>query len=260
MRLRQLLNTWGKARRGGSSGPAATASATAGNGDRRSIKVRYLSAIDDFCDLSPAELERLAKTTTMITCPRGRVIYRAGDAGDTLFLLKAGRIQIVRETADGKRLVIAVLGPGTFFGEMVLLGERLPRDSTAEALEDALICVMSRRDVEQLILADPKVGLRFLEQVGARLAETEAMVEEFAFKAVPARLAGVLLRLADTEGGDPATIEVTHQELADMVATYRETVTVVLHQFRQRGLVELGRRGITILDRKGLDDQAGAEA
>lgn len=268
MRLGQLLNAWGKVRRAGASGsPEPATQATRGpkqaaGSTGSTLKERYLSAIDVFRDLPPAELERLARTTTMLTCARGRTVYRAGDVSETLFLLKKGRIQIVRETIDGKRLVTAVLGAETFFGEMALIGERFPRDSTAEALDDAIICAMSRRDVEQLMLSHPRVALRFLERVGARLAETEAMVEEFAFRPVAARLAGVLLRLAGDDPGDgePVLIEASHQELADMVATYRETVTVTLHEFRKRGLVELGRRSIKLLDRRGLEAQAEAEA
>lgn len=257
MRLGQLLNAWGKRRGAARSGPGDARGSTGATGEASALKERYLSAIDIFQDLPPAELERLAKATTMVTCARGRTVFRAGDASDTLFLLKKGRVQIVRETADGKRLVTAVLGPETFFGEMVLVGQRFPQDSTAEALDDAVVCVMSRHDVEHLILRHPKVGLRLLERVGARLAETQAMVEEFAFKPVPARLAGVLLRLA---GPETPLIEVSHQELADMVATYRETVTVALRDLKERGLVDLGRRSIRLLDRRGLEAEAEAEA
>lgn len=256
MRLSQILNAWGRLR--GAAAPSDHAApGSAGAAAEPGAKERYLSAIDVFADLPPSEMERLARTTTMITCARGRTVYRAGDASDTIFLLKKGRVQIVRETADGKRLVTAVLGPETFFGEMALLGQRFPQDSTAEALADAMICVMSRRDVEDLITRHPKVGLRFLEQIGARLAETQAMVEEFAFKPVSARLAGALLRLTTAES---PVVEVSHQELADMVATYRETVTVALRDFKVRGLVELGRRSVTILDRAGLEVAADAEA
>ncbi len=258
MRLGQILNAWGKVRGAGAT-PAGEAR-RGSDATPAAVKERYLSAIDVFQDLPPAEMERLAKTTTMVTCARGRTVFRAGDASDTLFLLKKGRVQIVRETADGKRLVAAVLGPETFFGEMALVGQRFPQASTAEALDDAVVCVMSRHDVERLILAHPKVGLRFLERVGARLAETQAMVEDFAFKPVAARLAGVLLRLAGSAGSDTAAVEVSHQELADMVATYRETVTVTLHDFKARGLVDLGRRSIILLDRTGLEAQTEAGA
>ncbi len=87
--------------------------------------------------------------------------------------------------------------------------------------------------------------------MSARLLDAQASVEEFAFKSVAARLARALGRLAqsDPEG----TIHASHQELADMVATYRETVTLTLNEFRDRGLVELGRRSVRVLDSSGLE-------
>lgn len=215
------------------------------------LKARYLSAIDVFRDLPKSEIERLAHTTTMFTAPRGRVIYRPGETNAALFLLKKGRVQIARESADGRRLITAVLSPGTFFGEMALIGQRFPQDSMAEAVEDALICVLSRRDLEDLIMKFPRVGLRFLEQVSARLLETEAIVEDFAFKSVPGRLAAALLRLLDSSPDD--TIRLSHQELAHMIGTYRETVTLALSGFRDQGLVELGRRRIHVLDKHAVE-------
>jgi CRP/FNR family transcriptional regulator, cyclic AMP receptor protein len=187
----------------------------------------------------------------MITCARGKVVYRAGESNEALFLLKTGRVQIVRESADGKRLISAVLGAHTFFGEMALVGQRFPQESTAEAIEEALICVLSRKDLERLILQHPKVGLRFLEQLSARLLETEAIVEDFAFKSVPARLAGALLRLVETSADK--TAHVSHQELADMIGAYRETVTVALDELQTLSVVRLGRRSIEVLDRTRLE-------
>ncbi len=191
-----------------------------------------------------------------ITCPRGKVVYRAGESNEALFLLKTGRVQIVRASADGKRLISALLGAHTFFGEMALVGQRLPQDSTAEAVEDALICVLSRKDLERLVLQYPKVGLRFLEQLSARLLETEAVVEDFAFKSVPARLARALLRLVETSPDQ--TVHASHQELGDMIAAYRETVTPALEELQTRGLVELGRRSIEVLDQRALEKLAAA--
>ena len=151
-------------------------------------------------------------------------------------------------------MISAVLGPHTFFGEMALVGQRFPQDSTASAVEDALICVSSRTDLERLLLQHPIVGIRFLEQLSARLLETEAIVEDFAFKSVPARLAGVLLRLVETTSD--ATVHVSHQELADMIHAYRETVTVALDEFQARDLVRLGRRSIEIVDKRALEKLA----
>ena len=247
MRIGALLAAWGR--------PRTTDIGQALKGSSpHALKTYYLSSIDVFRDLPRSEVERLAETTRMITCPRGKVVYRAGESNEALFLLKTGRVQVVRESADGKRLISAVLGPHTFFGEMALVGQRLPQDSTAEAVEEALICVLSRKDLERLILQHPKVGLRFLEQVSARLLETEAIVEDFAFKSVPARLAGALLRLLDT--CDDQTVHASHQEMADMIAAYRETVTLALDELQTRGLVNLSRRSVEILDRDTLEKLA----
>jgi CRP/FNR family transcriptional regulator, cyclic AMP receptor protein len=247
VRIGSLLAAWGRPRAGD------LALALSGSSPQ-ALKAHYLSSIDVFRDLPRSEVDRLAETTRMITCERGRRVYRAGESNEALFLLKTGRVQIVRESADGKRLISAVLEPHTFFGEMALVGQRLPQDSTAEAVEDALICVLSRKDLERLIMQHPKVGLRFLEQLSARLLETEAVVEDFAFKGVPARLAGALLRLSAT--AQEATVHASHQELADMIAAYRETVTLALDEFQGRGLVRLGRRSIEILDEAALEKLA----
>ncbi len=244
---RRPASAWGRTRRGDARlSPHGTS--------HHAVKAFHLSSIDVFRDLPRSEVERLAEATRMITCPRGKVVYRPGEPNEALFLLKTGRIQIVRQSADGKRLISAVLGPHTFFGEMALVGQRFPQDSTAEAVEDALICVLSRTDLERLILQHPKVGLRFLERVSARLLETEAVVEDFAFKTVPARLAGTLLRLAET--GPNQLVNASHQELADMTGAYRETITLALDGFQARGVVSLGRRSIRILDLRALEELA----
>jgi CRP/FNR family transcriptional regulator, cyclic AMP receptor protein len=247
VRIGAILSVWGR--------PRATDIGVAFKSDsQQALKAYYLSSIDVFRDLSRSEVERLAETTRMITCPRGKVVYRAGESNEALFLLKTGRVQIVRESTDGKRLISTVLGPHTFFGEMALVGQRFPQDSTAEAVEEALICVLSRKDLERLIMQHPKVGLRFLEQLSARLLETEAVVEDFAFKSVPARLAGALLRLVETS--QDRTVHASHQELADMIAAYRETVTLALDELQTRGLVKLSRRSIEILDQPALEKLA----
>jgi CRP/FNR family transcriptional regulator, cyclic AMP receptor protein len=247
VRIGAVLAAWGRPR-------VADIGLALKGTSQHALKTYYLSSMDVFRDLPRSEVERLAETTRMITCPRGKVVYRAGESNEALFLLKTGRVQIVRESADGKRLISAVLGPHTFFGEMALVGQRFPQDSTAEAVEEALICVLSRKDLERLVLQHPKVGLRFPEQVSARLLETEAVVEDFAFKSVPARLAGALLRLVETSQSQ--TVHASHQELADMIAAYRETVTIALDELQAHGLVKLSRRSIEILDQPALEKLA----
>ncbi len=215
------------------------------------LKIRHLSTIDIFQDLEAEALEWLAAHTTMVTARRGQHIYMPGETSEALFLLKAGRVRIYRLTADGKKLVLSILEPRTFFGDMPLAGQQM-YGTYAEAVDDCAICVLGRADLERLIETHPPVAIRLLEAVGRRLLEAETVIEDFAFKSIPARLATLLLRLA-TGGDRPELTGYTHQELAEMVGTYRETTTQTLDDFKKRGLVELGRKYIRVLDRRRLE-------
>lgn len=213
-------------------------------------KMRYLSELTVFQDLSAREMEDLNRITTMSTMPKGRVFYRPEEPGEVLFILKEGRVQLYRISPEGKKLVITTLGSHTLFGEMALLGAKM-HNTFAEAVEDCLICVMSRNDLERLILSKPQVALRILEITGRRLRDAEERLENMAFKGIPARLASLLLRLAAEQGSNEIT-GFTHQDLAESVGTYRETATQVLNDLKADGYIEIGRKRITILDAAGL--------
>ena len=217
-------------------------------------KMRYLSELAVFQDLSPREMEELNRITTMSTVQRGRVFYRPEEPGEVMFILKEGRVQLYRISPEGKKLVITTLGPHTLFGEMALLGTKM-HNTFAEAVDGCLICVMSRTDLERLILSKPQVALRILDITGKRLREAEERLDNMAFKGIPARLASLLLRLSSEQDSD--TINgLTHQDLAESVGTYRETATKVLNDLKSQGLIEIGRKRIMILDRDGLEEVA----
>lgn len=217
-------------------------------------KVKYLSSTDIFRDLSSHELEEIDRVTAMTTCHRGKVFYTPGETGEVLFILKRGRVNLYRINPEGKKLVVATIGPGSVFGEMSLIGHGM-HDTFAESADDCTLCVMSRSDVEHLLLSKPRVALRFMELMANRLRDVESRMENVAFKSVPARLAAFLLELS--EDGEDKIVGVSHQDLADMVGTYRETVTRILNDFRNDGHIDLGRLQVTIRDPKAL--QAIAE-
>jgi CRP/FNR family transcriptional regulator, cyclic AMP receptor protein len=217
-------------------------------------KLDYLSDVDLFRDLSDRDMTELDRMTTITNVPRGRVFYQPEDVGEVLFLIKEGRVQLYRISPEGKKLVIATLGPGTLFGEMALLGQAM-HNAFAEALDDCLILVMSRADLERLILDKPAVGLRMLEITGRRLSDAEARLEDMAFKGIPARLASLLLRLANERGASDI-LGLTHQDLAETIGTYRETATQVLNDMKAQGLIDIGRKRIEILDMERLAEVA----
>lgn len=211
-------------------------------------KMQHLSTMEIFTDLSEREREELDRITTMSTVRKSKVFYRPEEMGEVLFILKKGIVQLYRISPEGKKLVITTLGKGSLFGEMALLGQQM-HNTFAEAITDCTICVMSRTDLERLILDRPQVALRILEITGERLRDAESRLEDLAFKGIPARLSSLLLRLADE---DDIVVGFTHQDLAEMVGTYRETATQVLNDLKSKGLIEIGRKRITIVDHDGL--------
>ena len=160
-----------------------------------SNKLGYLSAMKIFQDLIREELLAIERATTMINCPAGRVFYIPGETGEVLFLLKKGRVQLYCLSPEGRKLTIKILEPMTFFGEMAILGQGM-YNTFAEALDDCVMCVMSRQDVIRLLLGKPPVAARICEELARRAMEAEQRLEELAFKGVEARLARLLVRLA----------------------------------------------------------------
>lgn len=214
-------------------------------------KIRALSEIEIFQDLTRQEMEEMDRTTTMSSCESGRVFYGPDETGEVLFLLKKGKVQLYRLSPEGKKLVVAVLEQGAIFGEMSIIGQGM-QNTFAEAIEDCTLCVMSQLDVEQLLVSKPQVGVRILQAMARRLREAEIKLEELAFKSIPARLASLLLKLSLNNMNNSAVKGYTHQDLAEMVGTYRETTTQTLNHFKNQGWIDIERKKIKILDRPAL--------
>lgn len=211
-------------------------------------KPDYLREMDIFAPLTPNEQTWLMQNTTMVTCEPGRVFYGPDDVGEVVFILKRGKVNLYRLTADGRKLVTATLSAHTIFGEMGLIGQRM-YGCYAEAAEDCLLCVLSRSDFQSLIRRNAEVGLLMLAEVERRYQEREAELEAFAFRGLPVRLAALLLREADASG----TISgLSHQDLAERLGTYRETVSQLLGRFRDEGLLSIEPKRIRLIDLDGV--------
>jgi CRP-like cAMP-binding protein len=187
--------------------------------------------------------------------------FRAGQTvadpdvlGRNLFTLMKGRVQLIRQGPNGRRLAIATLGPGSMFGEAALLGAADPCVE-AVALTDCIVWMVPQPQAQTLALRYPILSWGLLQTVGQRLAQVENRMEEVAYKRLPERLAGLLLELAN---GGKAIRGTSHQALADMLGTYRETISAILRGFKDDGLVELGYRKIELRDVRGLRMAAGS--
>ncbi len=213
-------------------------------------KLELLSAMDIFRDLSEAEVDALMDSTPMRTAPKGTIFYGAEDGPEVLFLLKSGKVELYRESPDGKKLTLANVEQGSFFGEMSLVGQRL-LGTCALALEDSVICALSRHDVEALILEHTSAAFRIIEVLAQRLQQSRDALHEMVFNDVTGRVAGLLLRL--DEPGRGVVDGYSHQDLASMVGCLRESLTGALDGFKRTGALQIGRRRIEIVDRAQLE-------
>lgn len=215
-------------------------------------KLTLLSSIQLFRDLSPDELAKMDSQLTMSSCQTGKIFYMPEDSGEVLFLLKKGRVQLYRIAPNGKKIIVSMLGPGAIFGEMSLVGQGM-HNTFAEAAEPCVLCVMSRSDIERLIREKPAIAFRFVEAMGTRLTQLETHLESIAFKSISVRLAALLLQL-DTEQGKNGLVKgYTHQDLSEMLGTYRETITQTLNEFKADGWISIGRKKVTLLDMDALE-------
>ena len=179
----------------------------------------------------------------------GQTMCTAAQMAQSVFLVTRGRVQLYRTGKDGRRLVVAALGPGSMFGEASLLGGQAP-SMHAVCLESCTAWILPGEAALEISATDALFGFGLVQAMGQRVRETEDRLAQTAYSTVASRLAALLLELG---GDDPhPAVRATHYELADMLGTWRETVSKTLQDFRRRGWVASGRGKLVVLDREGL--------
>ena len=203
-------------------------------------RVPLFSELDD---RELACLERLVKTRQV---DKKNIIVQEDDPGDSLFIVLEGMVKISSYTADGKEVVLALLGKGAFFGEMSLL-DRQPRSATVTTMEPTRLAQISRRDLDPLLLEQPQITLKLLTEVVARLRKTSRVLERISSMDVPHRLYAYLIDFCQRfgqllEDGKYDVVLPTHQLMADQLSTSRETVSRAISMLKKEGILVPGKR------------------
>ena len=183
------------------------------------------------------------------TYERGELIYTPVTDGAAVYLLIEGEVRLYRLGVDGRRFTVATLQPGAAFGQASLLGS-MESETYAEASEPSSVWIIADRSAREIFSRNAGLSLSLLAGLSQRLVEVEARLESMAYKKVPAQLATLLLQMMDET--NRTVLGVTHQDLANMLGTYRETVSQAFREFRRKELVRPGRRNVKILDPEGL--------
>ncbi len=203
-------------------------------------RVPLFSELDD---RELACLERLVKTRQV---DKKNIIVQEDDPGDSLFIVLEGMVKISSYTADGKEVVLALLGKGAFFGEMSLL-DRQPRSATVTTMEPTRLAQISRRDLDPLLLEQPQITLKLLTEVVSRLRKTSRVLERISSMDVPHRLYAYLIDFCQRfgqllEDGKYDVVLPTHQLMADQLSTSRETVSRAISMLKKEGILVPGKR------------------
>ena len=186
-------------------------------------------------------MRKIASLCTEKWFPRGAKIFQEGEPADCCCILRRGMVKLISVSDKGKETILHILKPDEVFGELFLAEERRP--FTAVALEDSLVTVISQQSFVELLSTIPAVALSFIRLLSKRLATVERGLAEFGHTWSHHRLARVLLQLSKKYGKELPTgtlinARLTHEDLANLIGTSRETVTTQLSKFTRMGLLK----------------------
>ncbi|MDQ3331656.1 MAG: Crp/Fnr family transcriptional regulator [Planctomycetota bacterium] len=215
-------------------------------------QIWYLKNCRLFERLTASQLVRLESRAGMRSFPRGSHIYQPSDPGVGVLLVAQGRVRLSSVTPDGKRAVLAFIEPGELFGELVLLDDGI-REECAEAVVESLVIFLPTNDLRSMMEEIPDVSLGITKLIGFRRRRIERRLKSLLFRSNRDRLVHLLLELVEQygqpdSGGVLVGIRLSHQDLASVIGSTRETVSVLLGELKAEGYVRVGRQRIVIGD------------
>jgi CRP/FNR family transcriptional regulator, cyclic AMP receptor protein len=220
------------------------------------MNIAALAQVKLLAGLAAEDLVALAANLQRRRYGKGQFIFQQGDPGLCLYLVESGKVKIASFSSEGKGLVLNLFGPGDFFGELALLdGE--PRSADAVAQEPCQLLLLQRDDFMRFLEARPHVAIKLLATVSRRLRHTTQQAEAIIFFDLPARLARVLLELAEAErtsaeGQWVIASRPTQAELAEMVGATRESVNKWLGAYEEQGIIRREGNQLIILEPEAL--------
>ena len=200
-----------------------------------------LKRIPLFEGLNDEELSTLSQVALPRLFPKDRVVIMAEDEGDTLFVISTGQVKVSIVSEDGREVILSMLGKGNFFGEMSLLDGH-PRSANVTTMQETELLMVRRADFLRLIQNKPQIAVKLLAVLASRLRKTDRKIKGLALSDVTGRITQTLLQLAEEQGSPiPEGVLIhnrpTHQDLANMSGTTRETVSRVLKRLESQGYI-----------------------
>ena len=210
-----------------------------------------LRGIPLFSRVAQPDLEQIASHLIERRYPRNTTIVEEGLPGDYMYIIREGRVKVTKLSEDGREKILAFFEVGHFVGDMALL-DRAPRSASVKALTPVRVLALSRADFTGLIRKSPDLAIAVIRELSGRLRAVNDQASALSFQRVKDRTKGLLVRLAKDEAPDGVhllTPALTHQQIADMIGTSRETVTRVVKDLKGAGWLDQdGKRYLVAAD------------
>lgn len=212
-----------------------------------------ISLVPIFNHLEKDQMDEIMRAIKSASYKKGEIIYRAGDRSDSLYIVSKGKIRIYRLSESGKEQLARILTLGDFTGELALFSEAI-HESYAEAMEETMVCTITRGDLEEFLIKFPSISLKILAEFSKRLESSEKQTARFATEKVETRIALFLTELIDEVNPETEVVlPMSKRDLASYLGTTPETISRKLTEFEEAGYIkQTAQRRIRILDLEGL--------
>ncbi len=213
-------------------------------------KIWYLQNFNLFKEVEDKTIADLAVLSQMNYTNKKEVVYFPEEPSNTIYMLKSGKIKVSRISPDGQSVTLALLGAGEIFGESAILGQET-HQNIAEVVEDAVVCAIDRKAFLEILEKSNALSRKVRTHLGRRIRKVESQIENLVFKDAHERVVNFLLRYMDDFGKQMVDLwEVrpflTHQEIAELTATSRQTVNAILNELKSKGKIDFSRQFLRI--------------
>ena len=224
------------------------------SGITTTVSTAVLRAVPLFSSFPEDQLRTLATMVNRKSLPRGAMVMAAGDPTDSLYIVLSGRLKVMMSDADGKEVILSILGPGEFFGEMGLIDDS-PRSASVIGIEPCELLSISKRDFNKCLADSFEMAMAVMRGLVARLREADRKIGSLALLDVYGRVARLLLDMADTVDGQKiVTKRLPKQDIAKMIGASREMVSRVMKDLQMGGYIEMRGSNIVLHDSIMLPD------
>ncbi len=205
-----------------------------------------------FSRLNEDDLEKIRVLCVTQHYSKDQIILIEEEAGNTLFLIQKGRVKVSRMSDDGREVILSILEPGDFFGELSLIDGKA-RSASVTAIEDSEVLMLRRGDFLRLLEDYPQISISLMKELASRIRKSDTHIKSLSLQDALGRVASSLIMLAEDHGRakkDEVVIPKIplQQDLANMAGTSRETISRVFRYLEEEGLIQRSGRKITIPD------------